>query len=261
MRPTVGKVTKRLAVIEEEPLAPHTLVGSIEVEALTDQDGSVIHNIALAPPDNDEEVELLVVRRQPSQEIFDESVEVVPSMIDNITSSLFSCVGYESENLPKSALRKSSSILTTSSMKLDDDPATNSVHRVVSFGRLQINEFKMTLGDHPSATSGPPVALDWDRQAQTREFDVDEYERARLPRRKRRQLKIPCRDRRSLLETDAGFSEVQVNQAWAEALQIRKQRQETLQRGLILMTLDDAWESASRKYRRMTDTVARAVGL
>jgi len=136
--------------------------------------------------------------------------------------------------------------------------------RQVSFSRLEIREFNMTLGNHPSAVSGPPVMLDWESQAQAkRVVDLDEYEKSRNPRRGRRELKLSYSDRKEVLlsgdgESGGKFSEEEVNSAWAEALQIRKQRQETLQRGLLLMFIDDVIESASRKYHRVLDYIGLA---
>ena len=131
-------------------------------------------------------------------------------------------------------------------------------NRNVSFSSLEIKEFNMTLGNHPSATSGPPVMLDWDSELNKRVVNLDEYEQMRSPRRQRRQLKLSYRDRKGILEEQRGFSTEEVNEAWAEALKIRQQRHETLRRGMVLMTLDDVVESAQRKYRRIVETLGLA---
>jgi hypothetical protein len=154
--------------------------------------------------------------------------------------------------------------------------------RTVSFSRLEIREFGMTLGDHPSAVSGPPVALDYDdgfllstvgeegddeeegdpksgkrAAAAPRVISVEEYERARTPRRARRQLKLSYHDKCATLR-DRGFSLQELHDAWAEAIKIRRQRQETLKQTYTGMVLDDAWESAGRKYRRVLESLALA---
>lgn len=132
---------------------------------------------------------------------------------------------------------------------------TISADRTVSFSRLEIREFGMTLGNHPSATSGPPVMLDWDAESERRIVGVDEYERDRNPRRKRGQLRLSYQNRKEILHDSKGFSEKEINDAWAEALRIRKQRQETLQRGLLMMFFDDVAESMNRKYQRVTEAI------
>jgi hypothetical protein len=233
----------KVAYLQNEDYPDLTMIGSIEVEAIENGEGGAIHSIELLPPDEGDDNSSFETKVD-TDALRNENTD--SSILDGWAASLMGCVACETFN-PKSALRKKIPCTDTS------------VKQTVSFGHLHISEFNMTLGDHPSATSGPPVALGWQRLGATREIHLDDYERARMPRRKRRHLKIPYRDRRALLEKDAGFSETEVNQAWAEALQIRKQRQETLQRGLFLMVIDDFCESASRKYQRMSDGITQGV--
>jgi hypothetical protein len=144
------------------------------------------------------------------------------------------------------------SILKTSNSKTPGDELNIQVQRrQVSFSQHEIREFDLTLGHHPAAVHGPPVMLDYDSQGSNRIVDVDEYEKERGPPRTRRQLKINAHERKQILTQEKGFSEAEVNRAWAEAIQIRRQRQETLNRGLIMMCYDDFAESFSRKYNRM----------
>lgn len=123
--------------------------------------------------------------------------------------------------------------------------------RKVSFSKSEIREFDLTLGHHPLASHGPPVMLDYDSQGHNRIVAIDEYEKERGPPRSRRHLKIHPHQRKLILTKGRGFTEAEVNQAWAEAIRIRRQRQETLNRGLLMTVYDDATESMSRKYKRM----------
>ena len=132
----------------------------------------------------------------------------------------------------------------------DDVPRTRSV----KFDKLNIHEFRMTLGNHPSATSGPPVMLDWDSRPRSEVVSLDEYERARQPRRNRRQLKLSLQERHGILVREQGFSFEDVKSAWQEALEIRRKRKETLERGLALMKWDEVWESTCRKFHRLVDS-------
>lgn len=111
----------------------------------------------------------------------------------------------------------------------------------------------MTLGNHPSATSGPPVMLDWESKSNPTVLNLEAYERGRLPRRKRRQLKLSLQQRHQILVKERGFSFEEVKGAWKEALQVRKERKETLERGLALMKWDEVWESTCRKFARVLD--------
>lgn len=96
-----------------------------------------------------------------------------------------------------------------------------------------IREFKMTLGNHPSATSGPPVMLSSDLHSPRKVMTLEQYEQTRPPRRKRRQLKLSLQQRHNVLVKERGFSFEEVKGAWQEALEIRKQRKETLERGYV----------------------------
>jgi hypothetical protein len=246
---------RRLPPIEEE--TELSLVGSIEVESVENDQGKYFERIVYLPPENEGEgVELDI---EPSLD--EEGIEVSESTTDSLLDTLlYQCVGCEpcqtacQSALPPGILRKKSAYeqnedrhLAATTHPLQD--------RVVSFSQLEIREFNMTLGDHPSATSGPPVMLDWDSQPTQRSVSLDEYEMTRSPRRKRKQLKLSYKDRKGILEESGAFSPEEVNQAWAEALRIRQQRQETLKRGLLLMALDDMWESVNRKYRRTLESI------
>lgn len=122
----------------------------------------------------------------------------------------------------------------------------------VQFSCLQITKLPMTLGDHPSAVTGPPVRLDYHANPVSRELiSLDAYEQSRNgQRRHRKDLKLSYRDRRVVLERERGFSAEQVKEAWSEALKIRIQRRETLKQGALNMMWEDVAESAQRKYQR-----------
>ena len=103
------------------------------------------------------------------------------------------------------------------------------------------------LLQHPNAASGPPVRLE-NKHKSERTVSLEEYEQTRSPRRKRRQMRLSYQDRKDMLTKQHTVDEV--NHAWAEARRIRLQREETLRRGLLLMTWDDICESMDRKYKR-----------
>ena len=194
-------------------------VGSIEVLRTQDLKGTTRDRILVLPPPDD------IESHKP-----DDEPNAVETWIDTFTS----CVACE----PQSVLRSRS--------YYKDNP----VEHKVSFSQLDIHEFSMTLGDHPSATTGPPVMLDWEAEAEEKVVDLEHYETSRQPRRSRRRLKLTYDERRKILEKEKGFSSQQVNEAWNEALRIREQRNETLQQGPLSMLFDDFSESANRKFRR-----------
>jgi len=139
-----------------------------------------------------------------------------------------------------------------SAMKGSKDSNIPAIDRNVSFNKLEIREFNMTLGNHPSAVSGPPVMMDWNSQPIKKVVPIDQYEQSRGPRRSRRHMKLSFNDRRGILENEQGFTIDEVKDAWREALLIRKQRQETRMRSPTMNMADEAWESACRKTERLT---------
>jgi hypothetical protein len=160
--------------------------------------------------------------------------------MENAFTSLTMCVDFDPDchcKPLKSALK-------------DPNRPIHSIDRQVSFTKLKIREYDMTLGDHPSARSGPPVQLDWDYKAEN-VVNLEDYERARQPRRNRRQMRLTYRDRERLLYKEKGFTEEEVNSAWLEALTIRKQRNETVKQTEAQKKWEEAWESAQRKAARM----------
>ena len=126
--------------------------------------------------------------------------------------------------------------------------------RSVQFNEVNITEFPMTLGNHPNASSGPPVMLDV-KPRSTQSMDLESYEKGRQPRRSRRQLKLSLQQRHAILVKEKGFTFDEVKSAWQEALDVRKQRKETLERGLTQMKLDEVWESTCRKFNRIVNYV------
>ncbi|GKY94127.1 hypothetical protein MPSEU_000378800 [Mayamaea pseudoterrestris] len=224
-----------------------TLVGSVEVY----YDGKEnAHCIRCLPPDSNSELQHLqkddiVERREDNekQSVSDET-EIENGFIESLTTACANtcacqCAPYYTKSILK----------TSDSRNLGS--ASIIQRRQVSFSRHEIREFDLTLGHHPAAAHGPPVMLDYESQGKKCVVDVDEYEKERGPPRTRRQLKINAYERKQILTQAKGFTEAEVNEAWAEALQIRRQRQETLNRGLIMMAYDDISESMSRKYTRM----------
>lgn len=120
--------------------------------------------------------------------------------------------------------------------------------RSVSFNSVQIREHDVTLGDHPSSSTGPPVQLDWKPKNEST-IDLDQYENSRQPRRKRRQLKLSFREREEMLSS-SGFTVDQLKNAWMESLKVRQQRYETIMKGSIATKFEEMWESACRKFNR-----------
>lgn len=132
----------------------------------------------------------------------------------------------------------------------DPNRASSPMDRNVSFNKLRIREYDMTLGDHPSAITGPPVQLSWEHKPEN-EIPLEEYEKGRQPRRNRKQLRLSYKEREQVLFKERGFTPEEVNSAWMEALTIRKQRKETLSLSDTQRQMEEAWESTQRKIGRL----------
>jgi hypothetical protein len=186
------------------------------------------------------------------------------SIIDTL---LFGCVGCEpcvSGLVPRSEVR---SILKSAKYgggntkdRKNASLKSVSMTRNVSFSSIDIKEFKMTLGDHPSAVSGPPIRIDWSSKPTIESVvSLDEFEQIRKPlRRKRKQLKLTNHQRKEILLNQQGFTQDEINKAWVEAQQIRQQRYETLNRGVTSyqINMDHLMESFHRKCDRIAKTTA-----
>jgi hypothetical protein len=122
------------------------------------------------------------------------------------------------------------------------------INRSVSFSSVDIKEFKMTLGHHPSVSSGPPLMLDGAPLA-SQVVDLDDFEASRSQTRRttRRQLKLSRTDRNGILDEE-GFTPEEINDACVQARKIRQQREESLRTGVLLSAIEDLLETVSSKY-------------
>lgn len=103
--------------------------------------------------------------------------------------------------------------------------------------------------DHPSSASGPPVQLDWECKKES-VVDLNKYEHERQPRKTRRQLKMSFQEREQILQSK-GYSMDELKNAWMESLKVRQQRYETIMTGSLTTKVEEAWESACRKFNRL----------
>jgi len=184
-----------------------------------------------------------------------ESEEMMDYLLD---SGMGGCYGCESVT-PSHALQ---SILKAPRRWIagpEEEKANDDDDRSVGFKEITIKEFGMTLGDHPSATSGPPVRLDWDQEKEETKLDFEEYEQERQhTRRKRRDLKLSLSQRHRILVQERGLMFDEIKSEWRKALDIRAQRRETLSRSWIQNKWDEINESIWRKYSRLIGSLDSA---
>lgn len=90
----------------------------------------------------------------------------------------------------------------------------------VSFGEVRVRRHKLTLGDHPCVSQGPPVALDWSYMS-SQHFDLEDYETISGDRQKAQ--KISREEREELLRTK-GVSDDSLSRIEFEVQEIKASR-------------------------------------
>ncbi|GAX10446.1 hypothetical protein FisN_21Lh144 [Fistulifera solaris] len=90
----------------------------------------------------------------------------------------------------------------------------------VSFGDVRVRRHKITLGDHPCVSQGPPVALDWSYMS-SQHFDLEDYELITGDRQKAQ--KISREEREELLRTK-GVSDDSLSRIEFEVQEIKASR-------------------------------------
>lgn len=140
---------------------------------------------------------------------------------------------------------------TTNTTNTSSSRSVISTRSEVSFDSVGIREFPITLGDNPTAL-GPPVQLDYTRTEITKTMNLDHYEqeRKRKPRRSMHQLRMSTRQRHVILREERKLSQEVINQAVLHAKEVRLQRLQTQSQSWIEQQLDEATESAQRKFSR-----------
>jgi len=124
------------------------------------------------------------------------------------------------------------------------------LHRQVSFHKVQIRRYAMIAGDNPSCQMGAPVMLDWGFE-ELPELDLDDFEltRCQTRRTKLRHLLLNYFQRRRIL-LGMGYSEEEMKETVQETNRERFKRSVT-RYFLPISQLEEAAESLCRKVRRI----------
>ena len=130
----------------------------------------------------------------------------------------------------------------------EEEPITKRRRSSVSFHEINLRYYDQTIGDHPSTSYGPPIALDWHYE-EAEPIHIDEYEEHRGSRRTLRQLMINCYTRKNLLRWTYGHTEEELEKA------TKASNKASFQRGvtkyfLPIMKVEEVVQSAARKTRR-----------
>lgn len=119
----------------------------------------------------------------------------------------------------------------------------------LQFDKIKIREYSRTVGDNPSCSSGPPVSISWEYNI-IGEIDLDEYEKARPPRRIQHEMVLPRNMREDLLRYEWNASRQEITESIRQNVKIKNQRRTTVNNLGKASKFEEAMESASRKLKR-----------
>ena len=108
----------------------------------------------------------------------------------------------------------------------NNNHTTTLMKKSVSFHNIEIREHCRTLGDSPSVSNGPALAIGWE-SSDLGSLSLDDYERFRPPRRTKTELAVPRHVRETILRKEAGISRGDMAAATRERIryQARRNRQ------------------------------------
>eukprot|EP00815_Leptocylindrus_aporus_P001074 CAMPEP_0116052590 /NCGR_PEP_ID=MMETSP0322-20121206/1663_1 /TAXON_ID=163516 /ORGANISM="Leptocylindrus danicus var. apora, Strain B651" /LENGTH=551 /DNA_ID=CAMNT_0003535553 /DNA_START=398 /DNA_END=2053 /DNA_ORIENTATION=- len=151
--------------------------------------------------------------------------------------------------------------LSVSNESLHDDkelrssPKNNKKFRksrpVVKFGKVDIREFEIEIGDNPSCSRGPAVALGWKILKEESYHHVDRFERVRRNARyKTAPDMVLGRHEREKMLLENGFSTGDIAAAVRKIVRIKNQRRQTVN-NLPVARFEEIVEVAGRKVKRL----------
>jgi hypothetical protein len=122
-----------------------------------------------------------------------------------------------------------------------------SLPRNVSFDKVIIKEFAITLGDNPMA-SGAPLTIEWDHQTND-VFEFEEYQNGKPESRCRTEFLIPAAVRAAMLHNQ-GTSRTEIVERTKEMKKIQKSRKDCV-KSMKWDGVNEALEYARRKAKKV----------
>ena len=116
----------------------------------------------------------------------------------------------------------------------------------VSFHKIHIRQYQLCIGDNPSCSKGPPLAIAWDYN-DIGCVDVEEFETMRPTRRHNQNLLMPPSTRIDIL-TEIGYSPSQIMKVIKSVKLCKHQREKSAR--AFSTKFDLFLEKASKMMRR-----------
>jgi hypothetical protein len=129
------------------------------------------------------------------------------------------------------------------------------VKRQVAFGVIEIREYSRCLGDHPVASKGPPMAIDW-RYREAGSFGLDDYESSKPTARTHSEFMVPGSTRSRILKEHAGVTHAEIKAKMSEMNQVKHERKMSI----AMQEFEEwtiAYESLKRKLKRLFARVSK----
>lgn len=136
-------------------------------------------------------------------------------------------VGIINDSGLKGILKTSAASSRSSILSYLEEEKDSRLDLSVTFDYVEIREYERVVGDNPSCTRGPPVAIGWIYQT-ARLCPVDDYEAiVRGPRRTKRDFHLTAEQRTQILVQEWQCSEEDIRRARREATYIQYCRAKT----------------------------------
>lgn len=119
--------------------------------------------------------------------------------------------------------------------------------REISFDKVIVREYPMTMGDNPSCSYGPPVGLDWIYH-ESKNLKLEEYERTRARKRSMRQMVLSYYRRIEILES-AGYDTGEMKRTTRQINKVKRQR-DTTKFFAPALGIEAAVRSVGRKVKK-----------
>jgi hypothetical protein len=175
--------------------------------------------------------------------------------------SSYGCMEATGENIPICSKKSSWKTLpvpsgnmrrteSTASFFHEENATASTMKRNVSFAKIHVRDYALTVGDNPACCYGTPVQLDW-KYTQHEPLELDLYEDMRPARRNVRQMHLNSYQRQHILALN-NVPDTEIKAAKRQAKKIQRQRAVTSY-FVPVMKIEDMVESAARKAKRLVN--------
>lgn len=97
----------------------------------------------------------------------------------------------------------------------------------VSFSKVRVREYEVTLGDNPSVSSGAPLSLGWRYNPEEKVSDIEDSE-ITIPRRSSAELRLSYDERHLRLALNPTVTSAELTSVLRSTSEVRLQRKESL---------------------------------